>query len=335
MQGLEFASPRSLWIALVLIPLAGWAWLEHRRRASLRFSAASTAWSGGRGWRPRLLWAPPLAALLSLGLAIVAIARPQERNSREENLSVEGIDIVIALDLSTSMEAEDFRPNNRLFVAKQVLSDFITERRNDRIGLVAFAGQAFTQSPLTFDHQALKTLVDQLKTRILVDGTAIGDAIAQSVNRLRDSDAKSRVVVLITDGDNNAGRISPLDAAKAAKALGIPVFAILVGKGGKVRFPIGRDAFGAPVYRDLDISVNPELLQTVASLTGGGFYRATDPASLKAGLTQVLDSLARTTLLEGGASATYRERFQPFLLASAILLAFALFANATALRVGP
>jgi Ca-activated chloride channel family protein len=181
----------------------------------------------------------------------------------------------------------------------------------------------------------LREVVKQLRTRVLEDGTAIGDALAVSLNRLRDSDAKSKVVILITDGDNNAGRISPLDAAAMAKALRIPVFTILVGKGGKVPFPDGTDLFGNTSYRDLEIAVNPALLQQISKTTGGEYYRATDRESLRAGLSAVLDRLDKSKLLEGGASANYKEEFPPFLLAAFLLAGLELLLRSTVLRVFP
>jgi Ca-activated chloride channel family protein len=170
---------------------------------------------------------------------------------------------------------------------------------------------------------------------VLEDGTAIGDALATSLNRLRDSEAKSRVVVLITDGDNNAGKISPLDAASMAQALKIPIYTILVGKGGKVPFPQGQDLFGNTVWRDTEIPINPELLQDIAARTGGEYYRATDPESLKQNLQKVLDSLERSKLMEGGASATYREDFHPYLLLAFGLAALELLLRSSFLRVFP
>ncbi|MEW6431414.1 MAG: VWA domain-containing protein [Myxococcota bacterium] len=330
-----FHSPRAL-VLLAFVPaLLAWAYVERKRRAVLRFSAASQLLMQGRGLRPRFLWILPVMRVLAFALAVVALARPQERDARERDLSVEGIDIMIALDLSTSMEAADFRPNNRLHVAKEVLTEFISGRANDRIGLVVFAGAAYTQAPLTLDYGVLKEVVKQLRTRVLEDGTAIGDAVATALNRLRDSDAKSRVVVLITDGDNNAGRLSPIDAGDAAKALGIPVYTILVGKGGKVPFPQGQDIFGRTAWRDVEIPINPELLQRLAKETGGEFYRATDRESLKEGLQRVLDSLERSKLMEGGATATYREKFHELLLWAALLLVLEFVLRATVLRVFP
>ncbi|MEW5743738.1 MAG: VWA domain-containing protein [Myxococcota bacterium] len=331
----EFHSPRWLWLLALAPVLLAWALVERRRRAVLRFSAASQLIAQGRGLRPRLLWILPVLRVLAFCLAVVALARPQERDARVKDLSVEGIDIMIALDLSTSMEAADFRPNNRLHVAKDVLSEFISGRANDRIGLVVFSGAAYTQAPLTLDYGVLKEVVKQLRTRVLEEGTAIGDAVATALNRLRDSDAKSRVVVLITDGDNNAGRISPVDATTAAKSLGIPVYTILVGKGGKVPFPQGQDIFGRTAWRDVEIPINPELLQQMAKETGGEFYRATDRESLKEGLQRVLDSLERSKLMEGGATATYRERFHALLWWAALVLVLEFVLRSTVLRVFP
>ncbi len=335
---LQTASFHSPWMLLLLgvVPVVLlWAWLERRSRAVLRFSATHAFVRHGRGIRAYLLPLLPLLRVLGVALAVFALARPQTRDARTRDLSVEGIDIVVALDLSTSMEAADFRPNNRLYVAREVLSDFITSRANDRIGLVVFAGAAYTQAPLTLDYNVLKEVVRQLRTRALEDGTAIGDALATSLNRLRDSEAKSRVVVLITDGDNNAGKIAPADAAAMAKALGVQVFTILVGKGGKVPFPMGRDLFGNVAYREMEMPVNPQLLQDIADQTGGEFYRATDREELAQGLQKVLDALERSKLLEGGASANYREEYHPFLLWAFALIAGEFLLRRSILRVFP
>jgi Ca-activated chloride channel family protein len=330
-----FADAWLLWL-LVGVPLiALWPWLGAKRRAVLRFSATHVFAQQPRGVRTYLVPLLPVVRALAVALAIVALARPQTRDSRTRDLSVEGIDIVVCLDLSTSMEAADFRPQSRVYVAKQVLTEFLSSRVNDRIGLVVFAGEAYTQAPLTLDYNVLKELVKQLRTRILEDGTAIGDALSVALNRLRESDAKSRVVVLITDGDNNAGKISPVDAAAMAKALGIKVFTILVGKGGKVPFPAGPDLFGQPTYRDVDIAVNPVLLQDIADMTGGEFYRATDRDTLRAGLQKVLDAMERSKLMEGGASANYREEFFPLLFWAFLLICFERLMAATLLRVFP
>lgn len=331
----EFHSRWVLWLMAAAPMLLVWAYVERRTRAVFRFPAAGVLAKQGRGLRPYLLPLLPVLRVLAVGCALIALARPQERDARVRDQSVEGIDIMIALDLSNSMEAADFRPQNRLKVAKEVLIEFLNNRVNDRIGLVVFSGAAYTQAPLTLDYGVLKDVVAQLRTRVLEDGTAIGDALATSLNRLRDSDAKSRVVVLITDGDNNAGQISPLDAAQMGAALKIPVYTILVGKGGKVPFPVGVDLFGGTQWREVEIPINPELLKEISSTTGGEFYRATDPQQLKEGLQKVLDSLERSKLLEGGAVSTYREEFHDWLLAAFVLVALELLLRATLLKVFP
>jgi Ca-activated chloride channel family protein len=334
-QDLSFHNPEAFWLLLAVPLLVWWAWRERRSRAVLRFSGTGVFKRHGRGLRPFLLGLLPVIRVVAVIWAVVAIARPQIRDARIRDLSVEGIDIVVALDLSTSMEAADFRPQNRLFVAKDVLVEFLSKRVNDRIGLVVFAGAAYTQAPLTLDYGVLKDVVKQLRTRVLEDGTAIGDALATSLNRLRDSDAKSRVVILITDGDNNAGKLSPMDSARMAEALKIPVFTILVGKGGKVPFPVGEDLFGNVAYRETEIPINPQLMQDIADLTGGEYYRATDRETLEAGLQKVLDAMERSKLLEGGAAANYREEFHPFLLGAFLLAALELLLRFSFLRVFP
>ncbi len=330
---------RLLWLLLLVPPLSLLALAEQRRRAALRFSATHLLALGPKGWRARAAGLLPLLSTAALALGVLALARPQTSGARTRDLSVEGIDIIIALDLSTSMEAGDFRSlgggGNRISVAKETLTDFISSRVNDRIGLVVFAGAAYTQAPLTLDYGVLKEVVKQLRTRVIEDGTAIGDAIAVSLNRLRDSDAKSKVVLLITDGDNNAGKISPLDAAAMAKSLHIPIFTVLVGKGGRVPFPDGTDLFGNPTYRDMDIAINPELLKAISAETGGVYYRATDRESLQSGLRSVLDRLDKSKLLEGGAMANMREEFPPFLLAAFLLAALELVLRFSWLRVFP
>ena len=335
MSDLTWASPRAFGLLLMLPGLYFWITRQERARASFRFPLASSFPLTPSTLRLTLLKRLPWVRMLALTAVITALARPQISDGKMRDLSVEGIDIVIALDLSTSMEAGDFRPSNRLQIAKEVLTDVVSTRVNDRIGLVVFAGMAYTQVPLTLDYGVLKEMLKQLRTRVLEDGTAIGDALAVSLNRLRESDAKSRVVVVITDGDNNAGKISPLDAATMAHALKIPVFTILVGKGGRVPFPAGQDFMGNTVWREMDIPVNPELLQQISSATGGEFYQATNRDELKRGLQNVLDKMERSKLIEGGAVANLSEIFQPFLAFGFFLLIAEWVLRLTWLRVFP
>jgi Ca-activated chloride channel family protein len=249
-------------------------------------------------------------------------------------VAVEGIDIAIALDMSNSMLAADFKPQNRFHVAKEVLKQFVGRRPNDRIGLVVFAGDAYTQCPLTLDAGMLRQLVDQLRIGGIEDGTAIGNALATAVNRLRESDAKSRVVILITDGDNNAGQVSPLTGAEMARSLGIRVFTILVGRGGMVPFPVG-DAFGRTVYEDREFPVNPELLREIARTTGGSYANATDQDSLEHGLQAVLDRMEKTRMFEAAGAARPTELFPRLLGPAFWLAAIAVALSATRFRTFP
>jgi len=335
MSSLHFHSPHALWL-LALLPLLLLFGIRNRRHLSaVRFASSALFSAQTRGVRARLLWLIPFLNMLSLALAMVALARPQLQERLPKQHAVEGIDIMIALDLSTSMEAADFKPLNRMHVAKQVLADFIDKRANDRIGLVVFAGLAYTQVPLTLDYGILKHIVGQLKTGAIEDGTAIGDALATALLRLRHSEAKSKVVVLITDGDNNAGRLSPLDAAELAASYHIPIYTVLVGRGGKVPFPRSHPLTGATEWVEVDIPINPELLENVASISGGMSYIATDQHSLEQGLQNALNAFERSKLLDGAAGAAYKELFGLFLLAAFLLMLTQLFLHHGPLRVLP
>jgi len=315
---LSFAHP---WALLGLLALAPAAWLLRRRRTTLprlRVPDGEGARSVAPSTWARLWWLPGALLLAAVALTSIGVSGPRLRASRRQDLSVEGIDIVVAFDLSTSMLAADFRPKDRITVAKEVLKSFIASRQNDRIGLVVFAGEAYTQCPLTLDYKVLESLLDQVRTGVIVDGTAIGNALGTAVNRLRESEAKSRVIILITDGDNNAGNLSPLQAAGIAKDLGIKVFTILIGKGGRVPYPTGTDLFGRTTYEPVEIDVNPELLQQIANLTGGSHYAATDKESLERGLSDVLDSLEKSKIYDVGGSTRYDEWYARFFVPAAL-----------------
>jgi Ca-activated chloride channel family protein len=331
---LHLARPWAL-LLLLAIPLAVWAlFLEHRRVPRLRHPRAALLAGGGRGWAARRWWLPQACVLLALGLTAVALARPRTLERVAESTSVEGIDVVIAFDLSTSMRAADFQPQDRLHVAREVLKDFVGRRKNDRIGLVVFAAEAYTRCPLTLDHAILRNLVDGLKAGSIEDGTAIGNALATAVNRLRESDARSKAVVLITDGDNNAGQISPLEAARLARAMGVPVFPVLVGRGGKVPYPVD-DFFGRTIYEEKEFPVNPELLREIARITGGAYASATDRASLEHGLQDVLDRMEKTRLFEAGGTSRERELFPGLLRPAFWLAALGLLLGVTRWRAFP
>lgn len=331
---LDLARPFAL-VLLLAVPL-GWAALALERRRAPRLLHPRTVALGeaGRGIAGRLAFIPGALVLVSLALIALALARPRSHERRPEPATVEGIDIVIALDMSTSMRAADFKPQSRFFVAKEVLKDFVGRRPNDRIGLVAFAAEAYTQCPLTLDAGILRQLVDQLRVGSIEDGTAIGNAIATAVNRLRESDAKSRVVILITDGDNNSGEISPLEAAEMARTLGIRVFPILVGKGGMVPYPVG-EAFGQTIYRDMEFPVNPALLRDIARITGGTYAEATDKDTLEHGLQSVLDRMEKTRMFESAGTARAKELFPSLLRPAFFLCALGLLLASTRLRSFP
>ncbi len=331
----HFARPWAFFLLLALPLVWGWAWRARRRRPVLRLS--STRLYGGvpKSFAQIFRWVPGALEGLALLLVVVALARPQVRASRTEDASVEGIDIVLALDVSTSMKAADFKPVNRLAVAKKVIADFIGKRVNDRIGLVIFAGEAFTQAPLTLDYPVLLDVLKAVRMGVIADGTAIGDALATAINRLRGSDAKSRVIILVTDGDSNAGKISPGQAAKIAKEMGIRVYTIMVGKGGEVPYPAGRDAWGRVVYQQVKIPVNPDLLKEIARSTDGRFYVATDRASLEKNFQAILDDLQRSKLMEGGVYVRYTELFPMAALPALLALLLAHLLAATRLRTFP
>ncbi len=239
----------------------------------------------------------PFVRFLALALLAVAFARPQFVEKQEE-IKTEGIDIMLALDVSGSMQAEDFKPRNRLHVAKSVVADFLELIRDDRVGLVVFAGQAFTQCPLTLDYDILRTLLAQVEIGMIEDGTAIGTALANSVNRLKESAADSKVVILLTDGENNAGKIDPTTAAKIAEALGVRVYTIGVGKKGGAPIPVDHPVYGKIYARNPDGSllltkIDEEALTGIADISGGQYFRATDAEALRKIYAQILE-LERT-----------------------------------------
>jgi Ca-activated chloride channel family protein len=280
----RFESPWLLSLLLLLPLLAAWPLLlkAWSRPSALRYADVKlTAWPG-RSWR---LWARPsldLMRLMLIGLVIIGLARPQAGQAREV-ISGEGVDIALALDISGSMASLDFQPQDRLEAAKQVIADFVIQRPYDRLGLVVFASTAFSQSPPTVDHQVLLRLLErtQLAPDLGVeDGTAIGMGLANASNMLKDSQAKSKVAILLTDGVNNAGKIDPLTAAEAAKSLGIKVYTIGMGRSGQVPVPV-TDLFGQQQVVYQESAIDEALLQQIAETTGGRYYRAEDTAGLE------------------------------------------------------
>lgn len=285
---LEFGSP---WVlALLLLLPAWWAWRRRRRPPAIVFSRVGVLANGPRAGRAIARALMVARNLVLIGL-IIALARPRSAG-RAEQSTTEGINIIIAFDISSSMLAEDFQPQNRLEVARDKVKQFIAMRNSDRIGVVAFSGEALTQVPLTTDYPVVMAAVDNLQPGQLEDGTAIGTAIATAANRLRDAPGNSRVVVLLTDGVNNRGSIDPRTAAQAAAAFGVKIYTIGVGTEGMAPVPVGRGVFGLR-YENRPVEIDDALLTDVAKRTGGRYFRARDAAALQR-ITEEIDRLERT-----------------------------------------
>lgn len=288
MSNITFAHPWLL-LGLLLIPLMiVWWMLRYRKQEAALQHSDITLFDGiPHSLRVRLRWLPYAMRSIAIAAAIVALARPQSQLSRQE-MTVEGIDIVLAMDLSGSMLAEDFRPN-RLEAAKKVAADFITGRHSDRMGLVVFAGEAFTQVPLTIDHHVLLKQLGNLKSGTMRDGTALGDGLATAINRIKDSEAKSKVIILMTDGVNNQGSVDPQSAAEIAALYGIRLYTIGVGSLGKAPYPF-RDQFGRVHYQNIDVEIDEELMQRMSASTDDGrYFRATNKKALEEIFNQIDD----------------------------------------------
>lgn len=277
-DGIEFAHPVFLWLFIIIpIMIAWYVWREQKLHGSLSVSAVKGFSLPQKSIVPRLRHAGIVLRSLAIAALIIALARPQSSLSWQ-NTTTEGIDIVIASDISGSMLAEDFQPN-RLEAGKNIAIDFIKNRPDDRIGLVIFSGESFTQCPLTIDHDVLINLFKDVKNGMINDGTAIGMGLATAVNRLKDSEAKSKVVILLTDGSNNAGSISPTTAAEIAKQFNIRVYTVGIGTKGFAPYPV-QTPFGIQ-YQRIPVDVDEATLTKIADVTGGKYFRATDNETLK------------------------------------------------------
>ncbi len=323
----QFADPwLLLLLALVLPLLRRYLRAVRRGEGSLRF-ASTIALEGVRPpWSVRARHVLFGLEILAFCLTVVALARPRQGIEEEEALA-EGVDIIVALDRSGSMAAEDFAPRNRLFVAKNVVGKFIEGLQYDRVGLVVFAARALTRCPLTLDYGVVRSVLDHVQLAAPAeDGTAIGNALAACLNRLRASEAKSKVVILVTDGINNRGEVQPLDAAEMARALGVKIYTVGVGSQGTARVPVQDPHYGT-VYVDMPVEIDEASLKRIAERTGGLYYRATDRLSLQ----KIFDEIAKLekTRIRVRTFRYHRERFGVFLVPALVLMLVAAAAGYT------
>ena len=328
---MEFANKEYLFLLLLMIPYLIW-YLMYRKKSepTMRMSDTRAYRYAPRSWRVTLM---PLQLLLRLAvfvLLVLVLARPQTQNSWK-NETMEGIDIMLAMDVSTSMLAEDLKPN-RIEAAKQVAADFIIGRPNDNIGLTIFAGEAFTQCPMTTDHTSLLNLLHNVRTDIaqhlIEDGTAIGMGLDNAVSRLKESKAKSKVVILLTDGSNNRGDLSPMTAAEIAKSFGIRVYTIGVGTNKVAPYPM--QVAGGIQYINIPVEIDTKMLNDIAAATEGDFYRATNNKELKQ-IYKEIDKLEKSKLNVKKYSKRY-EAYQPYAIAAVILLLLEILLRITVFR---
>lgn len=316
---MHFHSPHFLWLLTLLAPMVGYyVWRTRQGGAAIRISTVDGLVRAPKSFRYWLRHLPFALRCGALALLTVALARPQDVE-RGSTSNTEGIDILLALDVSTSMLAMDFRPD-RITAAREVAGSFIADRYGDRIGIVVFAGEAFTQSPLTTDQGTLQTLLGRVRSGVIEDGTAIGNGLATAINRLRESDAKSKVVILLTDGVNNRGEIAPLMAAEIAKEQGIKVYTIGVGTEGMAPYPTV-DIYGNPDGGTVKakVEIDEKTLREIARITGGEYFRATDKAKLQAIYEQI--NRMEKSKVEITEYTTYHELFLGWLLGGLALLA--------------
>ena len=325
-QGIEFANPYYFLLLLLIIPVVAWRYFFRKRmQASITMPTIVAFEKMGKTWKMRLRWLPACVLLLAYLAFVVALARPQS-SFRLSDVEVEGVDIVLAIDISGSMKAMDFRPN-RLEACKKVAEEFILGRPTDRIGLVVYAGEAYTQCPVTSDHNTLLGLLQKVKFDIIEDGTAIGDGLGTAINRLRESEAKSKIIILLSDGVNNRGYIDPYSSAEIAKNMNIKVYTIGCGTNGQAPYPTP--------YGNLmvDTEIDEHLLQNIATETGGKYFRATNNDKLKAVYIEI-DKMEKTilneTIFENKADA-----FFPFLLVGILLFIIYLLLKYTIFKINP
>ena len=318
LSNIAFANKWVLWLipVVVVLSVAWWYFRQRRQYPTLTFSDTASFKGFQNPYKGVLKKYSPLLRLLSLVFLLIAIARPQG-SFDESKVTSEGIDIVLAMDLSTSMMAHDFKPN-RIEAAKQTALEFIDGRPSDRIGLVVFAGESFTQCPVTIDHAIVKNQLHSIRNGLLEDGTAIGMGLATSIQRLKETESKSKVIILMTDGVNNRGIIDPSTAADIAIGMGVRVYTIGIGTNGQAYTPVGMDAQGNLVYDYEQVMIDESILRDISKKTGGKYFRATDNNKLKEIFDQI-DKLEKTKV-NISAYSHKTEKFYLFALIAVVLL---------------
>lgn len=326
---IEFAYPAVLFLLLLIPVLTAWYIFTNNRRLGTVSISSVKQFSSQRSWKIIFRHLPFVLRLLAMSCLITALARPQTRND-EELISGEGVDIVLCIDVSGSMLAQDLTPN-RMEAAKEVAADFVESRPTDRIALVIFSGESFTLSPLTTDRANLKSHIFNIQSGLLEDGTAIGMGLATSVERLRSSKSKSKVVILLTDGENNGGFIDPNTAKEIAKSTGVKVYTIGVGTEGTAPVPVQTP--GGVVMQREQVNIDEKLMTQIATETGGKYYRAKDNETLE-GIYAEIDQLEKSRI-EVTALRRFTEKFFPFAIAAAVLLALELLLRYTVFKKFP
>jgi Ca-activated chloride channel family protein len=329
-KDISFAYPWVLYFLLIIPILITWyIWKGRKKQAAISYSSLKMFEKIPATFRERLIHLPIALRMIALIFLIIALARPQNF-SAGQSVNAEGIDISMVLDISGSMLAEDFKPN-RLDAAKEVIDNFVSARTTDRIGLVIFSREAFTQCPLTIDYSVLRNLLADIRTGMIEDGTAIGNGLANGINRLKDSDAESRVIILLTDGVNNAGEVDPISAAEIASTFGIRIYTIGVGTRGQAPYPV-QTPFGTR-YQMVPVEIDEVILKKIAELTGGEYFRATNNRALEE-IYNKIDKMEKTKI-EITSYRNAKELFGTWLGIGFILLLMELLASKTILRKLP
>lgn len=326
-NGLTFKNPELFYLLLLILPMVAWyIFRQKRNTASIQMSSTAALFKAPRTLKHYLRHSVFALQMAAFSFFVVVLARPQSSTSWE-NSTTEGIDIIVTLDISSSMLARDFNPD-RLEAAKNVAMEFISGREHDRMGLVVFSGEAFTQCPLTTDRAVLLNLFKDLKSGMIEDGTAIGNGLATAVSRLKDSEAISRVVILLTDGENNRGEVAPMTAAEIAKTFGIRVYTVGVGSMGTAPYPV-QTPFGIEL-REMEVKIDEPLLTEMARITGGKYFRATSNKKLEE-IYKEIDKLEKSKI-DVHQFSKRSEEFLPYAIAGALLLLAALFLRTTVFR---